>query len=148
MNPRLAVSVVVVAATGVIKLISKIRNRDNDTEKNEEPVSSSQSESEQESTTTDRQQFESEKQETSWEAHKRATNRRPPVELGEVRDLGVEEIMTHHSGSQTARGKIEGFQVFVREVPSSVRSLDIIQVKITSYGSGRTSAEGRFIGYA
>jgi len=148
MNPRVVVSVVVVAVTGAVKLISKFRNRDNDTEEDEESGSSNQSESGQESTTTGGQQFESEKQKASWEAHEQATNRRPPVELGEVRDLGVEEIITHHSGTQTARGKIEGFQVFVKDVPPSVRSLDIIQVKITSYGRGRTSAEGRFMGYA
>jgi predicted RNA-binding protein with TRAM domain len=89
--------------------------------------------------------FESQEQRESWEAHKNATQRSPPVELGEVRKLGVEEITAHHTGKKQARGSIEGFQVFVDDVPYEVRPLDLIKVKIMSYGAGRTSAQAKFI---
>lgn len=155
MVKRVLVGVVLAIVLGAAKwlgtkLITVVRNRGSDDEdaaqETQQPstdraTTSTQQSPDKETTT----RFESQEQQESWEAHKRATQRSPPVELGEVRRLGVEEITDHHSGKKQARGSIEGFEVFVDDVPYEVRPLDMIKVKILSYGNGRTSAQAKFI---
>lgn len=146
MNPKTAASIFILLIGGVAKVASRIRNR-GEKKENSESDSASKNEDAHSPSETDTQQFESEKEKESWEAHKQATNRTPPVDIGETHKLGVEEIIPHHSGTQTARGKVEGFQIFVNDIPSTVRPLDTIRVKITSYGRNRTSAEASFLEY-
>ncbi|ELY39846.1 hypothetical protein C496_14251 [Natronorubrum tibetense GA33] len=143
------------AIIGAAKLISKLRSKADDEEEtpqdDQESDEANASESDTQSFTDETathsrsSEYNSSEQKESWEAHKRATRRSPPVELGEVHELGVEEVLDHHTGKQQARGKIEGFQVFVDDVPSDIRPLDMIRVKILSYGRGRTSAEAKFL---
>ncbi|MFP9191124.1 hypothetical protein ACLI4Q_05595 [Natrialbaceae archaeon A-CW1-1] len=150
MNSRLVIAAVGFVIASAAALISKARSKKNDEVESEEEIadgtgSDSTRSTEQYTDSESIDQFESTEQKESWDAHKKATQRTPPVELGEVHKLGVEEIIDHHSGKQQARGRIEGFHVFVSDVPNGIRPLDLIRVKIMSYGRGRTSAEAKFL---
>jgi len=45
--------------------------------------------------------------------------RDPPVEIGDVETVAISEFTDHHSGERQAVGKIEGFVVFVEDVPGA-----------------------------
>ena len=89
--------------------------------------------------------WETDMEQQSWDRHRDAQGRRPPVDIGDVRKLGVEEFAPHHSGERRAVGRIEGFVVFVDDVPESVSVTDVIRVKILSYNRGNTSATATFL---
>ena len=81
-------------------------------------------------------------------AHEAAPEREPPVELGERYEVGVREFTDHHSGTRVAVGKVEGFVLFVEDVPDSVETGDVIGVKVLSFNTGRTSADATFVATA
>ncbi|GAB3413412.1 TRAM domain-containing protein [Haloparvum alkalitolerans] len=81
-------------------------------------------------------------------AHKAAQKREPPVELGETVEFGVTEITDHHSGSEVAVGKVEGFVIFAEEIPGDVSEGDVIRATVLSFNEGRTSADATFEGMA
>ncbi|MDL0140025.1 hypothetical protein PNP85_10970 [Halobacterium salinarum] len=82
--------------------------------------------------------------EESKKAHEEAKDREPPVDKGDLVELGVLEIEPHHSGGKRARGEVESFTVFVRDVPTSLEVGDIIHAKIMSFNRGKTSATALF----
>lgn len=84
-------------------------------------------------------------EERSWQAHEAARRRDPPVEIGGTYDLGVLEFTGHHSGESVAVGKVEGFVLFVENVPSDVDEGDVIRAKVLSFNKGRTSADATFV---
>ncbi|MFP9061102.1 hypothetical protein ACLI4R_11285 [Natrialbaceae archaeon A-chndr2] len=81
----------------------------------------------------------------SYRAHQEAREREPPVEIGEEVRLGVLELETHHSGECRAVGKVEGFVVFVQDVPESVTEGDILRAKIMYFNRNRTSASASLL---
>lgn len=81
----------------------------------------------------------------SKQAHDAATEREPPVELGETYEFGVREFTDHHSGSRVAVGKVEGFVLFAEEVPGRVDTGDVIRARVLSFNKGRTSADATFV---
>ncbi|MCU4740678.1 RNA-binding protein [Halobacteria archaeon AArc-m2/3/4] len=81
----------------------------------------------------------------SFERHRDAQGREPPVELGDVREIGVQEFTRHHSGERRALGKVEGFVIFVEDVPDDVEVADVIRVKVLSFNRGHTSATATFL---
>ncbi|WP_058366249.1 hypothetical protein [Haloparvum sedimenti] len=81
-------------------------------------------------------------------AHEAAQKREPPVELGETVEFGVTEITDHHSGSEVAVGKVEGFVIFAEEIPGDVGEGDVIRATVLSFNEGRTSADATFEGMA
>lgn len=81
-------------------------------------------------------------------AHDRARNRSPPVEIGGTYELGVTEITTHHSGTRQAVGKVEGFVIFIEEIPDAVSEGDAIRAKVMSFNKGETSATATFIDWS
>ncbi len=89
----------------------------------------------------------SEKRE-SWERHTDAQQRAPPVELGERQTVVVDDFSEHHSGERHAVGKVEGFVVFVEDIPTDLREGEVIDVEIRSFNRGHTSASGVFLEYA
>ncbi|QCC55793.1 TRAM domain-containing protein [Natronorubrum bangense] len=84
-------------------------------------------------------------QQASYERHREAQEREPPVDLGDVRQVAVQEFTDHHSGQRQAVCKIEGFVVFVEEIPTSLDIGDVIEVKILSFNRGHTSATATFL---
>ncbi len=91
-------------------------------------------------TSSDRQQ--------SAKSHREAQNRDPPVDVGDERTVGIEEFTVHHSGERQAVTKVEGFVVFVEDVPSDAEVADVIEIKILSFNRGHTSATGAYLGRA
>ena len=83
---------------------------------------------------------------TSRRRHREATERPPPVDVGDVVTLGVREFSRHHSGERHAVGKVEGFVVFVENVPTDVDVADVIRAKVLSYNRGATSATATYLG--
>ncbi|WP_281195120.1 hypothetical protein [Halorubrum sp. F4] len=81
----------------------------------------------------------------SKQAHEAARERDPPVEIGETYEFGVTELTDHHSGSEVAVGKVEGFVVFTEDVPSDLAKGDVIRAKVLSFNEGRTSADATFV---
>ncbi|WP_135821531.1 hypothetical protein [Halostella litorea] len=81
-------------------------------------------------------------------AHEAAQEREPPVEIGESYEFGVAEFTDHHSGERVAVGKVEGFVLFVEDVPDSVSAGDAIRAKVLSFNRERTSADATFDGRA
>lgn len=79
-------------------------------------------------------------------AHEDATERDPPVDVGDHVSLGIKEFKTHHSGTQVAVCKQEGFVIFVEGVPDGAETGDVIDAKTVSYGRDRTSAEAEYVG--
>lgn len=74
-------------------------------------------------------------------AHEAAQERDLPVELGETYELGITEFTDHHSGDRVAVGKVQGFVVFIEDVPSRVSEGDVIRATITSFNRDETSAD-------
>ena len=87
-------------------------------------------------------------QRESYKRHEEAQRREPPVDLGDVREAAVHEFTDHHSGERRAVCKIEGFVVFVEELPSGLEVGDVIELEILSFNRGHTSATARFLGRA
>lgn len=81
----------------------------------------------------------------SQKAHETAQQRAPPVEIGETYELGITEFTDHHSGSRVGVGKVEGFVIFVDEIPDSVSVGDAVKARVMSFNSGRTSADATFL---
>lgn len=82
----------------------------------------------------------------SREAHDDATEREPPVDVGDRVTLGIKEFNVHHSGERVAVCKQEGFVVFVDGVPDSADVGDVIDAEVVSFGPDRTSAEAEYVG--
>ncbi|WP_255191793.1 TRAM domain-containing protein [Natronobeatus ordinarius] len=80
----------------------------------------------------------------SWERHREAQQREPPVELGEVREAGVVDFSRHHTGERHAVCKVEGFVVFVEDAPDELAVGDVIRFTVLSYNRGHTSATATF----
>lgn len=87
----------------------------------------------------------SEAERESLDRHRDAQGREPPVELGDVREIGIKEFTRHHSGERHALGKVEGFVIFVEDIPNDVEVADVIRVKILSFNRGHTSATATFL---
>jgi len=81
-------------------------------------------------------------------AHEAAQERDAPVEIGETYEFGVTELTDHHSGSEVAVGKVEGFVVFTEDIPGGLEPGDVIRAKVLSFNEGRTSADATFVGRA
>jgi predicted RNA-binding protein with TRAM domain len=79
-------------------------------------------------------------------AHEAAQEREPPVEIGETYEFGITDFSEHHSGEVNAVGKVEGFVVFVEDIPSGLSEGDVIRAKITSFNKDRTSADAIYVG--
>ena len=77
-------------------------------------------------------------------AHADAQDRDPPVDLGATYEFGVHEFTTHHSGESIAVGKVEGFVLFVEDVPNDVQVGDVVAATVLSWNDGRTSADATF----
>jgi len=81
----------------------------------------------------------------SKQAHEEAQQRDPPVEIGETYEFGVTELTDHHSGSEVAVGKVEGFVLFAEDIPGDIEEGDVIRAKVLSFNDGRTSADATFV---
>ncbi|QAU13407.1 hypothetical protein EKH57_12160 [Halorubrum sp. BOL3-1] len=81
-------------------------------------------------------------------AHEAAQERDAPVKIGETYEFGVTELTDHHSGSEVAVGKVEGFVVFTEDIPGGLEPGDVIRAKVLSFNEGRTSADATFVGRA
>lgn len=81
-------------------------------------------------------------------AHADAQDRDPPVELGETYEAGIHEFTTHHSGEEIAVVKVEGFVLFVEDVPRDAQVGDVIEATVLSWNEDRTSADATFDGRA
>jgi predicted RNA-binding protein with TRAM domain len=81
----------------------------------------------------------------SYERHREAQQREPPVEIGDEATVAVEEFTTHHTGERRAVCKIEGFVVFVQDLPDGLETADVIRIKILSFNRGHTSATATFL---
>lgn len=80
----------------------------------------------------------------SWERHREAQKREPPVELGEVCEAGVVDFSRHHTGERHVVCKVEGFVVFVEDAPDDLEVGDVIRFTVLSYNRGHTSATATF----
>ena len=81
-------------------------------------------------------------------SHEAAQEREPPVELGETVELAVQEFSTHHSGEEHAMGRVQGFVIFVEDVPCGVEAGDVIRATVLSFNRGHTSATASYEGRA
>jgi predicted RNA-binding protein with TRAM domain len=81
-------------------------------------------------------------------AHDRAVERTPPVSLGETYELGIKEFTDHHSGKRVAVGKVQGFVLFVEDVPGELTAGEVIRARVLSFNRGETSAEAAYVGRA
>ena len=84
--------------------------------------------------------------EQSQQAHEDATEREPPVDIGDHVSLGIKEFKAHHSGDRVAVCKKEGFVIFVDDVPESAEVGDVVDAEIVSFGEDRTSAQAEYVG--
>lgn len=84
--------------------------------------------------------------EESWDAHTDAVKREPPVDIGDSVTVGIKEFRSHHSGSNQAVCKKQGFVIFVEDCPPDSEVGDRIAVKVTSFGTDNTSAEAVYQG--
>ena len=82
----------------------------------------------------------------SWERHKEAQTRAPPVDLGETRRGVVEDFSEHHTGERHAVCKVEGFVVFVEDIPRGLEEGDVIRLEVRSFNRGHTSATATYVG--
>ncbi len=83
--------------------------------------------------------------EQSQQAHEDATEREPPVEVGDSVSLGIKEFKAHHSGDRVAVCKKEGFVIFVDDVPESAEVGAVIDAEVVSFGEDRTSAQAEYV---
>ena len=81
----------------------------------------------------------------SWERHREAQGREPPVEIGEVREAGIVDFSQHHTGKLHAVCKVEGFVVFVEDLPEDLGENDVVRFKIRSFNRGHTSATAGYL---
>ncbi|MFW5934568.1 MAG: hypothetical protein ACOCQL_01815 [Halolamina sp.] len=81
----------------------------------------------------------------SQEAHQDATDREPPIDVGDRVTLGIKEFNAHHSGERIAVCKQEGFVVFVDGVPDGADVGDVIDAEVVSFGRDRNSAEAEYV---
>ena len=77
--------------------------------------------------------------------HRAAQQREPPVEIGDTRTVAIEEFTTPHSGTRQAVCRIEGFVVFVEDLPDDLEERDVIEITILSFNRGHTSATATFL---
>ena len=77
--------------------------------------------------------------------HRKAQEREPPVDIGDVETVAIREFTDHHSGERRAVGKVEGFVVFVEDVPDGCEPTDVIRIKILSFNRGQTSATATYL---
>ncbi|WP_018258630.1 TRAM domain-containing protein [Halomicrobium katesii] len=82
----------------------------------------------------------------SKKAHEAAQQRDPPVEIGETYEFGITDFSEHYSGETNAVGKVEGFVLFVEDIPDGLSKGDVIEAKVLSFNEGRTSADATFVG--
>ncbi|WP_435114968.1 hypothetical protein [Halolamina sp. C58] len=82
----------------------------------------------------------------SRQAHDAATEREPPVDVGDRVSLGIKEFNSHHSGERVAVCKKEGFVIFVDDVPDGAAVGDVIDAEIVDFGRDRNSAEAQYVG--
>ncbi|WP_090379594.1 TRAM domain-containing protein [Natronobacterium texcoconense] len=87
----------------------------------------------------------SEERSESYERHREAQARDPPVEIGDVHEAGVIDFSDHHSGDRQAVCKIQGFVVFVEDLPGDLEVGDVVRFRVLSFNRGHTSATGKFI---
>ncbi|OVE84889.1 TRAM domain-containing protein [Natronolimnobius baerhuensis] len=80
--------------------------------------------------------------------HQEAQQRDPPVDIGDTHTVAVHEFTEHHTGEQQAVCKIEGFVVFVEDIPADLEAGDTLEAKILSFNRGHTSATAAFQGRA
>ncbi|MBO4248307.1 hypothetical protein IL252_10830 [Halomicrobium sp. IBSBa] len=78
-------------------------------------------------------------------AHDAAQQRDPPVEIGETYAFGITDFSEHHSGERVAVGKVEGFVLFVEDLPGGLSKGDVIEAKVLSFNQGHTSADATFV---
>lgn len=78
-------------------------------------------------------------------AHDAAQGREPPVDKGDVIEAGVEKLTEHHSGRTDAMVKVEGFVVFVQDVPEDVEPADMLRAKVLSFNRKGTSASAKLL---
>ncbi|QKY19830.1 hypothetical protein B4589_005330 [Halolamina sp. CBA1230] len=83
--------------------------------------------------------------EQSQQAHEEATEREPPVDVGDRVSVGIKEFKTHHSGEEVAVCKKQGFVIFVNDVPDSADVGDVIDAEVVSFGEERTSAQAEYV---
>ncbi|WP_408959377.1 TRAM domain-containing protein [Natrinema sp. 74] len=81
----------------------------------------------------------------SRERHEAAQKREPPVDIGDTVTVAISEFTDHHSGERRAVGKVEGFVVFIEDVPEDCEVTDAIRISILSFNRGHTSATARFL---
>ncbi|MWV41366.1 RNA-binding protein [Natrialba sp. INN-245] len=81
----------------------------------------------------------------SWDHHRKAQEREPPVEVGDVHESAVYEFSDHHSGERNAVCKVEGFVVFVEDLPPGIEATDVIRFKVLSFNRGHTSATATYV---
>ncbi|MEY7850541.1 TRAM domain-containing protein [Natrarchaeobius sp. A-rgal3] len=84
----------------------------------------------------------------SLERHQEAQGREPPVAVGDERESAVYEFADHHSGEKRAVCKVEGFVVFVEDLPPGLEETDVIRFKVLSFNRGHTSATAAYLGRA
>lgn len=80
----------------------------------------------------------------SKESHDKAKNRTPPVDIGDISKTGVIEITTDHRNEKQALCEVEGFKIFVENIPESLTVGDVIRSKVVSFNRGRSSAKAIF----
>lgn len=80
----------------------------------------------------------------SYDRHQDAQQREPPVDIGDTHDVAVQEFTDHHTGERQAVCKVQGFVVFVEDLPSDLSVGDVIEVTILSFNRGHTSATATF----
>ncbi|ADD06239.1 TRAM domain protein [Natrialba magadii ATCC 43099] len=85
-------------------------------------------------------------QRESWESHQEAQGREPPVEIGEEYEVAIQEFTEHHTGERQAVCKVEGFVIFVEDVPDHHEPTDVISASILSFNRGHTSATATYAG--
>ncbi|WP_254528759.1 TRAM domain-containing protein [Natrinema gelatinilyticum] len=81
----------------------------------------------------------------SRERHEAAQERDPPVDIGDTVTVAIREFSDHHSGERRAVGKVEGFVIFIEDIPDECEVTDVIRVAILSFNRGHTSATARFL---
>ncbi|RQG98579.1 TRAM domain-containing protein [Natrarchaeobius oligotrophus] len=82
----------------------------------------------------------------SRQRHRNAQKREPPVDVGDVHAAAIYEFSDHHTGERHAVCKVEGFVVFVEDVPDDLEATDVIEFKVLSFNRGYTSATATYAG--
>ncbi|WP_222919893.1 RNA-binding protein [Natrinema sp. SYSU A 869] len=77
--------------------------------------------------------------------HREAQKRDPPVDIGDIETVAIREFTDHHTGERQAVTKVEGFVIFVEDVPDSCEPTDTIRAKVLSFNRGHTSATATYL---